>query len=117
MSRTDTGTVAAAWTTDAGAGATGGGTTAVVPRVTLTTRRTTTITRTRTTNAHVTRAIGARRTGTATAGPSFGALPGVDVIVEGSPVGVMETVGNGRKRSPHRWVRTEPGAYWPIHCR
>src|SRR5580658_3407025 len=88
VSKATAGTVAAAATMEAGAGVTGGATAAVVPLVTLTTRRTTTMRRTRRTKAPVTRAMGARRTATAAAGPSVGPLAGVAVIVESSPSGV-----------------------------
>src|SRR5580692_9759568 len=62
-SKTALGTEVAAFTTLDEAGATGGGTTEVVPRVIFTTRSTTTIERIRTTNTQVTRAMGTRRRG------------------------------------------------------
>src|SRR5579862_8956395 len=62
-SKTAPGTEVVALTTPDEAGATGGGTTVVEPRVIFTTRRTTTIDRMRTTKTHVTSAMGTRRRG------------------------------------------------------
>jgi hypothetical protein len=92
------GTDVAACTTDAGAGATGGATTAVVPRVTFTTRRTTTISNTSTTNTQVTSAMGMRRRGASAGGRPSVPLTCVVAIVE-SPAVAVDVGADTRART------------------
>src|SRR5665213_2830285 len=85
------GTVTAAFTTEAGAGVVAAAVAVGVgaeSRAIFTTSRTITITRMRTTKAHVTSAIGARRVGTTSAEPSAGMAESA-----GPSAGMAESAG------------------------